>query len=291
MRIFGFLISTIVAATAFADMSINVPVVGRLSGGSTLFRTSIDVSNHTTGTARVRFFLDGSESTTGNLIAADGSIGPNGTIGAVGSVAPLGPRTNVRFDDFVESLAAAGVLPSSVLTNGFLGSVMFVVEVPARSGAAAVTARIYNDLAGGTVGLALKGREITTQEPQSLVAVVSDTRGSGGPQIYPNLFINNMGITPTVFGTAGAVSVEISAVSARTGQSVGVPIRINDLNPGQTTAVNQVLNALQIPASSEPSVIVFARVVSGTSAIQGVISQVDVVTRDGAVFEMSRADF
>jgi hypothetical protein len=290
MRLLAALISSVFAATAIADVSINVPVVGRLTG-STLFRTSIDVSNHTAGAARVRFFLDGSEQTTGQIIAADGSIGPNGTIGTVGSMAPLAPRTNVHFDDFVESLAGAGVLPSSVLANGFLGSVMFVVEVPARSGAAAVTARIYNDLAGGTVGLAIKGREITIQEAQALVAVVSDTRGSGGPQIYPNLFINNMGITANGFGTAGAVSVEISAVSARTGQSVGTPIRIEDLGPGQTAAVNQVLNALQISASSEPAVIVFARVLSGTSAIQGVISQVDVITRDGAVFDMSRGDF
>ncbi len=61
--------------------------------------------------------------------------------------------------------------------------------------------------------------------------------------------------------------------------------------PGRTASVNQVLNALQIPAGTENTILVFARVVSGNVAIHGIISQVDNITRDGAVFEMSRADF
>ena len=52
----------------------------------------------------------------------------------------------------------------------------------------------------------------------------------------------------------------------------------------------QVLGALQIPPGTEEIVRLYARAVTGNAAIHGVISQVDPVTRDGAVFEMSRAD-
>jgi hypothetical protein len=55
--------------------------------------------------------------------------------------------------------------------------------------------------------------------------------------------------------------------------------------------ISDVLGALGIPTSVERTILVFARVRSGNGAIQGVISQVDVITRDGAVFDMSRADF
>lgn len=185
------------------------------------------------------------------------------------------------------------VLPASVRTNGFLGSVLFVFNGFNKSGQGSVSARFYNAFGGGTVGVSLKGKEITVSEPQQLVATVLDTRGNttGSPQIYPNMFINNVGLTATGGGLAGPVTVEISTISNSTGQPVGTPIMITDLGPGQTASISTVLNALQIPAGSETTVLVFVRVVSGNAAIQGLISQVDAITRDGALFEMSRADF
>ncbi|MGZ5444565.1 MAG: hypothetical protein ACXW5U_02675 [Thermoanaerobaculia bacterium] len=118
-----------------------------------------------------------------------------------------------RHDDFIGALVDAGMLPERVRTNGFLGSALFVFDGSAASGSGAVTARFYNRLGDGFVGVSLKGREITDDEPQHLVAAVLDTRGgpTDAPRVYPNLFINNTGLTPNGQGDAESVDVEISA--------------------------------------------------------------------------------
>ncbi len=273
---------------------INVPVVGRLiGGGNTLFLTAIDVSNNTTTPTQVDFYLDGQDLTSGTVVALNGSIGSGGNLVAQGTGGTMRGPSSVHFDDFVDALIQSNLLPATIRTNGFLGSVLFVFNGYSKSGQAAVTARFYNAFGGGFVGVSLKGREISTNEPQSLVATVLDTRGNstGAPQIYPNMFINNTGLTPDASGVAAPVTVQISAISNSTGQPIGTPITITDLGPGRTASISQVLNALQIPPGTETTVLVFARVISGNAAIEGLISQVDAVTKDGAAFEMSRADF
>ena len=282
------------AQTPAEGMAINLPVVGRLIGSGTLFRTAVDVSNHTTSNVRVDFYLDGQDLATGAGIVVNGSINAGGAIGAWGSGTPLRARSNAHYDDFVEALINAGLLPDVLRANGFLGSVLFIFDDRDELGEAAVTARFYNALGEGNVGVSLRGREIKRDEPQSLVAAVIDTRGNtnGVPQIYPNLFINNTGVAAgNSTAAAGSVTVQVSAVSNTSGQAIGTPITITDIRPGRTVSVGQVLNALQIPAAVETSILVFVRVTSGNAAIQGVISQVDAITRDGSVFEMSRADF
>lgn len=282
------------AQTRAAGMAINVPLIGRLiGGGNTLFLTALDVSNNTTTPTQVDFYLDGQEVATGATVIFDGSISAAGQLVAQGTGGQMRARSNAHFDDFVDALVQANLLPATVRTNGFLGSVLFVFNGFNKSGQAAVSARFYSSFGGGFVGVSLKGKEIRLGEPQSLVATVLDTRGNstGAPQMYPNMFINNVGLTPNGLGAAGPVTVEISAISNSTGQPIGVPITIANLRPGRTASVGQVLNALQIPTGSETTVLVFARVTSGNAVIQGLISQVDNITRDGAVFEMSRADF
>lgn len=279
--------------TPATGAAINLPLLGRLiGGGNTLFRTAVDVSNHTGDAVRVDFYLDGNEVTTGVAVLANGSITPTG-IGAWGTGAPMRRRSNAHFDDFVDALVDAGRIPASVRTNGFLGSVLFVFDGRDKRGQGAVTARFYNAFGDGNVGVSFKGREITSDEPQSLVAAVFDTRGNtaGSPEMYPNLFLNNTGIPANGQGAAGPVTIEISAVSNTSGQPIGTPVTISNLQPGRTVSVGQVLNALQIPTSTERTILLSARVLSGNAAIQGVISQVDDVTKDGSVFEMSRADF
>jgi hypothetical protein len=283
------------AQTPARGTAINLPLLGRLTGGgNVLYRTAVDVTNHTTSAVRVDFYVDGQDLSTGAPVVVDGSINAGGAIGAWGTGTPMRSRSNAHFDDFVDALITAGLVPNTLRANGFLGSVMFIFDNRDESGEAAVTARFYNSYAEGNVGVSLKGREITRDEPQRLVAVVTDTRGNttGAPQMYPNLFINNTGVAAgNSAAVAGPVTVEVSAVSNTTGQAVGTPITINNLQPGRTVSIGQVLNGLQIPPSVERTVLLFVRVTSGNAAIQGVISQVEVVTRDGSVFEMSRADF
>jgi len=60
---------------------------------------------------------------------------------------------------------------------------------------------------------------------------------------------------------------------------------------GQTASVGQVLNALQVLPGTDDTILIYATVTSGNAAIQGLVSQVDNVTKDGSAFEMVRADF
>lgn len=272
-------------------LGVNMPLIGRLTGsGGTLFITAVDVTNQATTAVPIDFYLDGVAGS--ETIALNGSLDASGRAVARGMGQPVRQRSNIHFDDFVKALVDAHLLPESVLSSGFIGSAMFVFGGPARSGAGAVTARFYNAYAGGFVGVALKGRELTTNEPTSLVTSVLDTRGgpAGAPAIYPNLFLNNLGVTPNGSGTAGAVTVELSAVANSSGQALGTPLRIVELSPGRTVVVGDVLTALGVPRGAESAILVYARVVDGNAAIQGVVSQVDTITRDGSVFEMSRGD-
>jgi hypothetical protein len=291
ISILTFMTGALFAQAPARGVAINLPIVGRLTGaGNTLFRTAVDISNNSDADVRVDFYLDGQDLGTGAAIIANGSISGSGDIGAFAQGQPMRGRSNAHFDDFVDALARAG----TISTNAFLGSVLFIFDGRTKSGECAVTSRFYNAFAGGNVGVALKGREITTNEPQRLVATVLDTRGNnaGAPEIYPNLFINNVGVAAGgADEPADSVDVEISAVSNATGQAIGKTLTIADVPPGRTVVISDVLGALGIPTSVERTILVFARVRSGNGAIQGVISQVDVITRDGAVFDMSRADF
>lgn len=274
-----------------SGLGINVPLVARLVGaGNTLYVTSLDVSNHTSSNVQVDFYFDGSNATTQAPIVITGSVTDDG-LGDVGE-GTLRAKSNAHFEDFFGALVTAGMLSQGTVDQGVIGSVLFVYNDLSKRGQASVTARFKNALGEGTVGVALRGHEMTTSEPQELVAVVRDSRGntSGEAAIYPNMFINHTGVTPSGNGTSAPVSVEVSAVSNTTGQAVGVPITLT-ITSGHTTQVGSLLQTLQVPAGSDDTILVYARVTSGSAAIHGIISQVDEVTRDGSVFEMSRADF
>jgi hypothetical protein len=273
-----------------SGIGLTLPLAARLVGaGNVLYTTSIDVSNHTAADAQVDFYFDGVNLRTQETVVITGIVTNDGLRGASSGV--LRGRSSAHFEDFVAALASAELLPAGTVSDGVLGSVLFVFNGLTKSGQASVVARFENELHGGTVGVSLRGREITSREPQQLVAAVRDTRGNtrGDAEIYPNLFINNLGLTPAGQATSDTVSVEVSSVSSKTGQSIGAPINLT-IRAGQTASVNSVLRALQVP-DDEESVIVTARVTSGGAAIHGIVSAVDSMTGDGSVFEMSRGDF
>lgn len=279
------------SANAVANgLGLNLPLAARLIGaGNVLYTTSIDVSNHTATGAQVDFYFDGINLRTQEAIVITGMVTNDGL--RVRDAGILRGRTNVHFEDFVSAMAAAQLLPSEAVNDGVLGSLLFVFNGQTKSGQGSVTARFRNGFSGGTVGVSLAGHVVTSAEPQRLIAAVRDSRGNtaGEAEVYPNLFINNMGLTPAGQATTDTVNVEVSAVSSRNGQSVGVPLNLS-IRPGHTASVNSVLQALQVSAE-ERSVLVTARVTSGNAAIHGIVSQIDATTGDGSVFEMSRADF
>jgi len=284
----AILILLAIAPIAQASVGVNVPVVGRVVGGGVLFLSAVDVTNQSDVKTAVTYYFDGANVRTGEPLSLVGSISDSGIVTLGAGTMP--PRSNQHFDDFVDALVRAGRLPQSIESDGILGSVLFVFESATKSGQGAATVRVYNNLSGGFVSVAVKGHEIQQNEPQKLIVVIRDSRAhQGEPQIYPNLFINNTGLTPAG-AQAGSVTVHVSAVSTRTGQPVGNTIDLN-IGPGLVGQVGQAFQALGIDTAVEDSVLITVAVTSGTAAIEGIVSQVDEITRDGAAFEMSRADF
>lgn len=272
-----------------SGLGVNLPLVGRLiGGGNVLYITAIDVTNSTTGATQVDFNLDGIDIAQQTPIVLNGSIDASGALVAQGA-GTMRARQNAHFDDFIDSLVKANMLPASIETDGFVGSVLFIFNGFTKRGQGTASARFSNDFGGGTIGVSLKGHEITTNEPRSLVVPVRDTRGKPGPQLYSNVFINNIGLTPTG-GPGDTITVQIIAYANSTGQPVGNPITIQNLGPGQTATVGNILQVLGVTAT-EDTLLIYASVTSGNSAIEGLVSQVDAVTKDGSAFEMSRADF
>jgi hypothetical protein len=273
-----------------SGLGINLPLVARLIGaGPTLYTSSVDVANNSTLSVQVDFYLDGIDIATSAPISKVGSISAGGTLVAQGAGGLVRAKSNAHFDDFIQSLIDAGILPANISTDGFIGSVLFVFNGFTKSGQGEAKVRFFSSFGGGTIGQALKGHEITGAEPQSLVTSLRDSRGKAGPQLYANLFINNTGLTSTGAPASGPVGIRIQAFANSSGLAVGTPINTS-VGLGQTVGVNDVLHALAVP-STEDTILVFVTVTSGNAAIAGVQAQVDQSTRDGSVMDMNRADF
>lgn len=271
-------------ANASRGLAINLPLVGRvIGGGDTLYRTTVDVSNNTSSQTTVDFYFDGRDN-IGAPITATGSISNAGIV-RVGE-GTLRGMTNQRFDDFIESLVQAGMVTPQARDRGIIGSLLLVFDSFSRRGEGSATARFYSALGNGTVGVSISGREITSDEPRALSGFVLDTRNRPvGQQQYANIFLNNTGLTRS--GTAaGAVIVELRAVSAGSGTAIGRTATV-DIAPGHTATISDVSFVLQI--ANEPA-LVFARVITGDAAIHGLVSTIDNGTRDGSVVYMNRAD-
>jgi len=261
-----------------AGLGVNLAAIGHLPAGALVFQTEVNVQNNTSVAAQIDVYFDGVSG--GAPFAVNASISSAGALVAQGSGGTVRGHSNVHFDDFVDALVQAGLLPASVETNGILGSALFVFNGFNKSGQGSAVARFYVEACGGTVGQAINGREVTTAERTKLVTFVRDSRGQPGPQLYPNLFVNNMGLTPTGSGTATAIDVQLSAFSNATGNPVGTPTTLHGINPGATVLVGNVLATLGVPAG-EDTVLVTIDVVSGNAAIDGGVVELDLTTKDG----------
>jgi hypothetical protein len=274
-----------------AGLGVNVPLVGRLvGGGNTLYVSAVDVSNNSTTDTQVDFYLDGQDLANGSAISKVGSISSAGTLVAQGAGGAMRHRSNAHFDDFIDSLVQAAILPASAETDGFIGSVLFVFNGFNKLGQGSATVRFYNSFGGGTIGQSLKGHDIAVGESQVVVATFRDSRAQAqGPQLYANLFVNNTGLTPAGAGTSGSVTVRLQAYANSTGNATGTTKDLT-IGAGQTASVSDVLHALDVPAG-EDTVLVTATVTSGTAAIAGAAVEIDKTTKDGSVVDMNRGDF
>jgi hypothetical protein len=281
---------TLMAGTAVESLAqratglgILVPIVARATGaGDTLYLTSIDITNHRSELTLVDFYFDGADARTGAAVHATGSVGDGRLV--VRGERGMPAASTFHSADFVKSLADGGFIPAATVDNGVIGSLLVVFNQSARRGEGAVTARFYNPFGGGTVGSALRGRELTATEPRVLRGVIHDTRAatSAAPKVYSNVIINHTGLTPAGVATSQDVQVELRAW--RRSEPVGSAATV--VIPSGRTLILPATETLNLPAPYEALRLSVA-VVSGDAAIAGVISQVDAVTRDGSVFEMS----
>ena len=275
---------------AAAGLGVNLPLVARLIGaGPTLYTSTVDVQNNAATATQTDWYVNGVNLRTSAAVTTFGSISSTGALVAQGAGGLMRGRSNAHFDDIVDSLILGGFLSPSLRDDGFIGSVLFVFNGYKKKGQGAATVRFFNALAGGTVGQSLKGHEISAAEPQKLVAFARDTRGKAGAQLYANIFVNNVGLTPGGVGAAGPVTVRLEAYANSTGLPTGTPLDAV-IGVGQTVGVSDVLAQLKVPAG-EDTVLVYVSVISGTSAIAGVFAQVDATTRDGSTTDMSPANF
>ena len=278
------------AAAAACGLGVNLPLVGRLIGaGPTLYTSTVDVSNNNTADAEVDFYLDGADVTTGAPISVSGSIASSGAVVPVGAGGLVRARSNAHFDDFIDALVQAGLLPATVEPDGFIGSVLVVFNGFGASGQGGAFVRFYSSYQSGTIGQALKGHEISSNEPRSLVAAFRDSRGESGPQLYANMFVSNIGLTPAGAVVTDPVNVHFQAFANSSGLPVGVPLDLS-IGAGQTASISDVLHRLSTPAG-EDTILVYATATSGAAAIAGVAVEIDDATRDGSVVDMNRADF
>jgi hypothetical protein len=278
------------AAAPANGLGVNLPLVARLVGaGPTLYITTVDVQNNSATATQVDWYLNGVNLRTSTSLALAGSISSTAALVAQGTGDPMRGRSNAHFDDIIDSFIQAGYLNGSIRDDGFIGSILFVFNGFNKRGQGVAIARFYSAFGGGTIGQALKGREISAAEPQKLVALARDTRGKAGPQLYANIFVNNTGVTPGLVGAPGPVTVRIQAYANTTGQPTGTPLD-TVIGVGETVGVSDVLAQLKVPPG-EDTIIVYVTVISGTSAIDGVFAQVDATTRDGSTTPMSPANF
>jgi hypothetical protein len=153
IAIFTLLSAGLVADTRATGLTINVPLVGRVTGaGGVLFATAVDVTNNGGSIVAVDFYFDGRDATNGQTVSVAGTIGNFGLVSrGAGAMSSL---SNQHFDDFIDSLVQSGMLASSFESDGIQGSLLLVFNGYTKHGQGTATARFYNAFGGGNVGVA-----------------------------------------------------------------------------------------------------------------------------------------
>lgn len=263
------------ATDSGAGFSVDFPIVGRVRGVSTTFLTSLDITNNTARPTDVDFFYT----------PANGSATRSGTLGT------LEGFDDIHTDDFLQSLADAGVIAPNQADNSF-GTLLLTFNNPSftKGTEATAVARVYSFSAGTsgpTYGLSYRATPMHTDGAHSLASVARGT-----PGLVTNIGIENVGINDSGNSVSAPVTVRLSFFDPATGTAVGTQPTFN-LAPGQVIQINDVINnagrnAFQLPAGTT-SVIVLVDEIAGTSQIAGYAVQKDTSTNDGSFVLMQES--
>jgi len=268
------ILSLIGGLPAFAAFNVDLPIVTHAQGATTIFYTSLDVTNHTTATTGVSF----------EYISSDLSVD------AVGSFPALGPHGNFHTDDVLTYLANQRVITAAQGATGFGTMLITFSNQTFTTGAeASATVRVYNYLNAGqtpSVGLAYRGVPLTTNGSHTVTTVIQDTTASGGatPSILTNLGLEDVGINDAGSVDTNPVTIQLTFYDPATGAQIGQQPTIT-LHAGQVTQLNNVWAAYGLPTTTH-NVVAVATETSGTAQIRGYVSIKDTMTNDGSFFFM-----
>jgi hypothetical protein len=272
-----------------SGIGVNLPVVGKLTGnGGVDYFTAIDIANNTGAGFAAEFFFDCTDVVSGAEIHISGNATNPGLIADF----TLDAFSDAHFDDFASDLVGAGGLTQQEYNDGVLGSMLVVFDGTTAAGQGTAQARFYSNGCGGTIGVSAKGQVITGNNLQHLSGVFRDTLGEPSvPQLYPNMFLNNLGITPGGSPTSSPVTVTLTAYGVSAGPGTVVAQQtLSPINPGQTAVVNRVFDFLGVNLNAYDTIIVFVDVISGDAAIDGLAVEVDQDSLDGSSTYLSRAE-
>lgn len=247
--------------------TVDLPIVGSTTGATTTFFTSLDITDNTAQATDVEFLFT----------PADGSTPRGGLLGT------LNGFDNLHSDDFLQTLAASGVIPPNQARNVF-GTLLLTFTNPSfhTGKEATAIARIFsNAVGGGTFGLSYRARPIETNGSHSLSSVIRSGNG-----LVANIGIENLGVDDSGNTVTAPVTVRLSFFDPTTGTAVG-PQPAFTLAPGQVIQINDVFRQFGLTATSA---LLFVDEVAGTGQIRGYAVMKDATTNDGAFVFMQESN-
>ncbi len=266
--------------SASGGFSVYFPVITRAQGATTVFYTSLDITNNHAASATDVDFL---------YVSADGTIVKSGKL------VTLQKLGSYHADDFLQSLADAGVI-SQAQANGTYGLLLLTFTSSAfTTGAeASAVARVYNYVTGSSgpsIGLAYRAQLLRKNGAHRLVSVISDTDApeSSGIKLLTNMGLVNLGINDAGASVTSAVTLTITFIDPNTGGRVGSQRTIT-LNPAQLIQINDVFTYFSIPSTMKSlTVLVEGPADSTAPQIDGYVVLKDVSSNDGSYFSMQTA--
>lgn len=246
--------------------SVDLPVVGNVHGASTDFFTALDVTNNSPLTTEVEFFFT----------PADGSAPRAGLLGT------LNGYDNLHFDDFLQALVSAGMIPPNQAENVFGSLLLTFTNESFHTGTeATAVARVFSRATpAGTIGLAYRAQPIETDGPHSLSTILSNDDG-----FVSNIGIENLGVDDNGNLVDDPVVVRLSFFDTATGLPTGDQPTLT-LAPGQVMQLNDVFFHFGLEPST---VLLFVDEISGTGQIRGYAVMKDVTTNAGAFIFMQES--
>jgi hypothetical protein len=261
---------TIRVADAGGGFSVDLPIVARVHGVSTMYFTSLDITNNTAQPTDVDFFYTPS----------DGSAPRSGTFGTLLGFA------NLHTDDVLQSLAMAGLITPNQAASSY-GTLLLTFTNPSfhlGTEATAVT-RVWSYASGNsgpTFGLGYRARVLHTGGAHALTSIVRAGNG-----LVSNLGLENVGINDAGAVDNTPVTLRLTFYDPDSGAIVGTQPTVS-LAPGQVLQINNVTSLYNLPPNAA-SLLVFVDEIAGDSQIAGYVVMKDNGTSDGSLVFMQES--